>query len=477
MKLRRWQREAVSSCLSRFHHGQNHFLCLATPGAGKTYMASTVAKRLLKSGHIDFVFCFSPSINVSFSFQSTLESVLGVRLNGMLGAKGNVLTYQSMLNLDQSFWSLVETHRTLVIFDEIHHCAGDHLGNANVWGQKIIQHIQGKATYSLALTGTPWRSDGIPIALTLYCREGKVHCDYTYGLAQAIKDGVCRTPRITGIDNEKITVRNNGKEEDYRSIGDLLKFSRCTYQQLLENTTLIRYMIEQSHKALNTLRRTHPNAGGLIVAASVEHALLIATILESICSESPTVVTYMHDDSQQAIQRFRDAQTRWIVSVGMISEGTDIPRLQICCHLTRVKTELYFRQVLGRILRVQSNGSEEALLIMPAEAKLMEFAHRVAEDIPAANTVTLKKMEGSLQPQLIDQTVAETEPVSSEHLTNNPHDPVDDQQGQPDLVSLGTSEEISTALPFSTLAEAYETTLGLFGRFRKRMINISPVIG
>lgn len=477
MKLRRWQRDAVSRCISCFRNGQNHFLCLATPGAGKTYMASTVAKRLLENREIDFVFCFSPSLNVSLSFQSTLESVLGVRLNGLLGAKGNVLTYQSMLNLGQSFWSLMKTHRTLVIFDEIHHCSGDHLGNANTWGQKIIQHIQGKATYSLALTGTPWRSDRIPIALTSYCREGKVHCDYSYGLAQAIKDGVCRTPKITVIDNEKITVQNNGKEDVYGSIGDLLKSSRCTYQQLLENLTLIRYLVEQSHKALNTLRRVQPNAGGLIVAASVEHAVLIATILERICGESPTVVTYLHDESQQAIQHFRDGQTRWIVSVGMISEGTDIPRLQVCCHLTRVKTELYFRQVLGRILRVQNSGNEEALLIMPAEPKLVEYAHRVAEDIPSANTITLKNMEGSLKPSSIDQPEVEIEADTYEPVSNKPHDFSNDQESQSDLVSFGASEESSTVLPFTSLADAYETTLGLFGRFRKRMINFSMVIG
>ena len=43
---------------------------------------------------------------------------------------------------------------------------------------------------------------------------------------------------------------------------------------------------------------------------------------------------------------FTDSDAPWIVSVGMISEGTNVPRLRVCCHLTRVKTELYFRQVL-----------------------------------------------------------------------------------------------------------------------------------
>ena len=42
----------------------------------------------------------------------------------------------------------------------------------------------------------------------------------------------------------------------------------------------------------------------------------------------------------------------WIISVGMISEGTDIPRLQICCHLSLIRTELHYRQVLGRVLRM-----------------------------------------------------------------------------------------------------------------------------
>jgi hypothetical protein len=66
----------------------------------------------------------------------------------------------------------------------------------------------------------------------------------------------------------------------------------------------------------------------------------------------------------------------------MISEGTDIPRLQVCCHLSRVKTELYFRQVLGRILRMTTSVDQQAWLFTFAEPKLVEFANRIAEEIP-----------------------------------------------------------------------------------------------
>ena len=55
-----------------------------------------------------------------------------------------------------------------MIFDEIHHCAGSNVDNANAWGEQIILNIQDKAKYTLALTGTPWRSDAAPIVLSNY---------------------------------------------------------------------------------------------------------------------------------------------------------------------------------------------------------------------------------------------------------------------------------------------------------------------
>ncbi|BDU42220.1 hypothetical protein TUMSATVNIG3_10180 [Vibrio nigripulchritudo] len=66
----------------------------------------------------------------------------------------------------------------------------------------------------------------------------------------------------------------------------------------------------------------------------------------------------------------------------MISEGTDIPRLQVCCHISAVKTELYFRQVLGRILRVNESPNQQAWLYTFAEQNLIEYAERIEHDIP-----------------------------------------------------------------------------------------------
>tara|TARA_R110001583_G_C5664901_1_gene409975 strand:+ start:4899 stop:5336 length:438 start_codon:yes stop_codon:yes gene_type:complete len=74
----------------------------------------------------------------------------------------------------------------------------------------------------------------------------------------------------------------------------------------------------------------------------------------------------------------------------MISEGTDIPRFQVCCHLSRIRTELHFRQVLGRILRRQTTDPAyiSAWLYVLAEPSLAEFARRIGEDLPGQKVIS-----------------------------------------------------------------------------------------
>jgi len=466
MQLRQWQQEAVTAALTQYKTDHPHFLCLATPGAGKTLMASQIAKELMAAGKIDFVFVFSPSVNVATSFQVSLESQLNCRLDGLLGSKGRSLTYQSMPSSDSAFWTVLSHYRTLAIFDEIHHCAGDNLGNTNVWGQKIIQHIQGKADYTLALTGTPWRSDKIPIALSSYCVDGIIQCGYSYGLERAIQDGVCRTPKIIAVDNEDITLLSGDESERYSSFAEVLKQSKCTYQQLLDSDDLIAYMVKVTAKKLKQLRRKQSNAGALVVAATVDHAIKIAEIIECETGDSARVVTYLHEDAQEAIRDFREDNDKWIVSVGMISEGTDIPRLKVCCHLTRVKTELYFRQILGRILRSTGIENDEGFLFMPAEPNLVEYAERIVEDIPNANTVAIEQMPGNI--------------TTSDNSTQVPTLP-EIENGPKPIVNVNFSTELFyadngvdlSALNTPTLAETYDTTFGLFGRFRQEILNFS----
>lgn len=462
MKLRRWQSKCIEQALEKFRGESNHFLCLATPGAGKTVMAATLAQQLLQLGMIDLVLCFSPSIIVSSDFQKALEVRTQSRMDGLLGSRGQSLTYQSMLHLDETFWTLLQTHRVLVIFDEIHHCAGDNLDNANAWGQKIIKHIQGCAAYTIALTGTPWRSDRIPIALSNYCQHNKIHCDFIYGMAQAIQENVCRAPSITLVDNDRILVKSGDKTEKYSSFAELLKLSDCSYQQLIDNDALIVYLLRQSSKKLMQIRKQQQDAGGLIVAASVDHAHKIAVLLERHLGQRACIATYLEDDAHGTINTFRNNSEAWIISVGMVSEGTNIPRLRVCCHLTRVKTELHFRQVLGRILRMGDDPGE-SYLYLPAEPNLVEYANRVVEEIPESATIRRETMLNNDDGDPLSIQIKE----SSERLEDV--EIIFESTSLTD--SIPTTEELQP-IHISILAQSYDTTINVFGRFRQELLQL-----
>nr|WP_217901799.1 DEAD/DEAH box helicase family protein [Vibrio aestuarianus] len=381
--MRNWQIECAEKAIQKFRTNHLHFFCQATPGAGKTVLAATVASRLLRDDLIDLVLCFSPYLTVADGIKRTFSQTLNCTFNGGLGSIGQSLTYQSIQFLNDEFWQTLRNHRVFVVFDEIHHCSGSDFENANVWGQQVLAKIQGLATYTLAMSGTPWRSDSLPIVMSEYSDpEGKLLVDYQYTLRQAIVDKVCRVPKLVLVDSEHLSVSNDEKVESFSSILEMLKQTKTSYQSVIHNQEAMEYLLGLGCKKLAEIRTQSPNAGGLVVASSVQHAQTIQKILSQKYSQSVSIVTYRHEDPLAEIERYRQSDAQWIVSVGMISEGTDIPRLQVCCHMSAVKTELYFRQVLGRILRVNGIENQQAWLYTFAEQSLIEFSERIEQDIP-----------------------------------------------------------------------------------------------
>jgi superfamily II DNA or RNA helicase len=381
--LRAWQEDCLLTAKEHYLNNK-HFLCLATPAAGKTVLSAEVAAYLFENNKIDFVLCFSPSTEVSEGIKNTFSARLNCNFDGVIGSIGCSYTYHNMRFFNDDYWKLLKKNRVLVVFDEIHHCSGSSIEDANAWGQDIITNIQEHASYTLALTGTPWRSDLLPISLATYSDpDNNIQCNYTYSLQQAVNDGVCRNPKIVLIDNEEISVTTSQQEtKTYTSLQALLKDPLISYQDLIKHNAVINYILEQGVNKLVDIRDTNPDAAGLIVASSVEHAEQILATLTEKFHQSATIVTYKESHTSSKINHFRFSNTQWIVSVGMVSEGTDIPRLQVCCHLSRVKTELYFRQVLGRILRVSNLVNQEAWLYTLAEEKLSIFANRINQELP-----------------------------------------------------------------------------------------------
>jgi superfamily II DNA or RNA helicase len=62
----------------------------------------------------------------------------------------------------------------------------------------------------------------------------------------------------------------------------------------------------------------------------------------------------------------------------MVSEGVDIPRLRVGVYATAARTELFFRQVVGRFIRSTPRPRRQmSYLLMPADQRLKALAHEI----------------------------------------------------------------------------------------------------
>lgn len=259
---RKWQSQCIEIALDHYT-STPHFFCQATPGAGKTRMAAELARRLLEQGKIDLVLCFAPSCQVVDGFRSTFSAVLGRRLDGLIGAVGAASTYQAMEHQDDAFWKLFDDYRVFAVFDEIHHCSGYDPLLSNAWGQQILLKMQDRAAFTLALSGTPWRSDDRGIALARYSNpEGRLICDYRYGLKEAISDGVCRSPRIVLLDNQMLWLKEDSASDStvklFPSIAKLLRESPVSYEDLICHEDALNQLLNLGSKKLDEVRMLKP---------------------------------------------------------------------------------------------------------------------------------------------------------------------------------------------------------------------------
>jgi hypothetical protein len=64
----------------------------------------------------------------------------------------------------------------------------------------------------------------------------------------------------------------------------------------------------------------------------------------------------------------------------MVSEGVDIPRLRAVVHLTNRLTLLSFRQIVGRVVRVDPrNQDDHGRVYIPADERLVLMAEHVTD--------------------------------------------------------------------------------------------------
>jgi superfamily II DNA or RNA helicase len=375
--LRGWQKDAYHEY---FRLPRRDFLLVATPGAGKTTYALTLASELLARREVAALTIVTPTEHLKHQWAQA-ASRFGIAIDpayinsqGRTGADftGVAVTYAQVAAHPALHRQRTENRRTLVVFDEIHH-AGDALS----WGE-AVQEAFGPARRRLALTGTPFRSDANPIPFVTYVDEDggrRSVSDYVYGYGPALEDGVVR-PVIFLAYSGEMRWRTRAGDEIAATLGTPMtkdQIAQAWRTALDPAGEWVSRVLEAADKRLTEVRRGMPDAAGLVIAGDHADARAYAALLRGLTGRRPVVVLSDDPTATKKIASFAASDERWMVAVRMVSEGVDIPRLAVGVYATSVSTALYFAQAVGRFVRARQRG-ETASVFLPSVPVLLGFA-------------------------------------------------------------------------------------------------------
>jgi superfamily II DNA or RNA helicase len=391
------------------------YLAVATPGAGKTTFALSVAAELLGRRLVDRITIVAPTEHLKLQWAEAAARA-GIPIDPTYSAGkgrtskdfvGIAVTYAGVAVNPLAMRIRTERFKTLVILDEVHH-AGDALS----WGEGVREAFE-PATRRLALTGTPFRSDINPIPFVTYApgEDGvpRSVADFTYGYAHALADHVVRPVLFMAYSGD-MTWRTRAGDEIVARLGEPLTkdlTAQALRTALDPGGSWIPSVLAAADSRLTEVRRHVPDAGGLVIASDQDTARAYAKILRQITGESAAVVLSDEKASSKKITDFTDSDRRWMVAVRMVSEGVDVPRLAVGVYATTTSTPLFFAQAVGRFVRARGRG-ETASVFLPSVPKLLGFASEmeVERDHVLGRRVTDEDDIFAAEQEMIDQANA-----------------------------------------------------------------------
>jgi superfamily II DNA or RNA helicase len=378
---RPWQAEFLARHAAR---AQPDFLLVATPGAGKT-LAACHAIRAAGAQQI-VVVCPTTALRAQWADAAdALGLHLDPRWRNADGAwrsdvDGIVVTYQQVASAPDLFAHHLG-RPTFVVLDEIHHA-----GESATWGTALRAAFD-QAQHRLALSGTPFRSDARAIPFVTYDDERRCAPDFVYGYGDAVSDGVCRPLAFRLLD---ATLRWRVDEQEtiaaFADDLDPTDDARRLRTAIDPSTPLLPQMLRDADALLSKARAVIPDAAGLVLCDDRAHARATAALLRTIAGEKPVVVVSDEPQAHARIDRFArgDASApRWLVAVNMVSEGVDVPRLVLAAYATVKRTDLFFRQAVGRVVRRRAHDPPDLLatVFLPADPTLTGCAERVEVEL------------------------------------------------------------------------------------------------
>jgi superfamily II DNA or RNA helicase len=383
--LREWQQRAKDKCMAQFLGGKRVWVQETVTGGGKTIFGREVSMALYDESVIDLIIILVPSEPILNGWVSTYRG----RLNSTSGPiyQSDTQVWVSTYAGYKSICNALASRRTngyLLIVEEYHHAERE-----AAWGQAVTTLSRG-AKHVLMLSGTPWRTKGTIALLDgernvhdrPYYQEDGIEPDDAYKYKEDLESDTRGTVVVHFEFVEADAEAKDSGEiyklpletDDWRDSADesckepLGKYVTITSKEKPLNTRLEgkgthKEIIHRGLSWLEHSRSEFKQATGLD-DVSIMH-IACSCINDATSIEKYINVAYpgikaeriVSDDSNSS-KRIEEIQLACkqnshdrpdvIISVGMISEGVDIPAIKVTVYLNKILTLLYLIQLIGR---------------------------------------------------------------------------------------------------------------------------------
>lgn len=347
--LRQYQQVAVENIRGQFGASLKAVLFCLPTGGGKTYTFSYIAEQAAIRGNRVLILEHRKELCRQ---ASTSLGSLGVRHRVVAPAdkiaeirrahvarfgqpfidQNATVAVASVQTLGRRMEWLAQFDPALVIVDECHHAV------AGTWA-RIMQALP-RARF-LGVTATPCRTDGQGL--------GDVFDSMVVGpsMAELIAEGALVRPRVFAPP-VKFTI-----EGVHTSGGD---FNAKELSQVLDQPTI-------TGDAVAHYKKLAPGRPTIVFCASIRHAEHVAEEFRAAGFSFHVIKGEMEDDERDAlIYGLADGRVQGLVSVDVLSEGTDVPIAEVAILLRATQSEGLYLQQVGRVLR-PAPGKEYGLIL------------------------------------------------------------------------------------------------------------------
>ena len=400
--LRPWQQTCLEKAINWFKEQNRLFMVGAAPGSGKTTCAVVIANELIKNNEIDCVIAVAPRRTVVSQWAADFQLICGRPMLKITGHDEDLSTMGGMdfaVGVQYAISSFYKYAKKITFCSFVMNIIMLARGR---WGLNADSAFA--AINMFYLSGTPIRTDGSESVWLNTMKGWNDHPrdgTFTLTYGEAVDLGYCRPITFhrhdgnfsvqfqdgdtASVNGQGVTMEGDQLERlpSLKRAIDFIKLASTPIYEKDGSPSLSSYpasMLECGIQKLDDMKLQMPKAGGLVIAPTIEMANYMADLLEMLEGVRPFVVHNQVNNSDAKIEAFRSNNHRWLVSVGMVSEGVDIPRLRILVYLPHAKTELAFRQAMGRVVRnFGPNDITRAYVIMPAFKYLMNMRAALSE--------------------------------------------------------------------------------------------------